>query len=43
MNEYEEDNIKCLSNCNILREGIDIKCLDSAIFNDPKYSFIQIM
>ena len=34
MNEYEENNIKCLTNCNILKENNNIKYLDSIIFND---------
>ena len=40
MKKMEDENIKLLSNCNILREGIDIPVLDFIIFNDVKSSFI---
>lgn len=40
MKKMEGDFIKLLSNCNILKEGIDIPMLDFLIFNDPKFSFI---
>lgn len=43
MNESKQQNIKCLINCNIAKEGIDLRYLDTVIFNDDKYSFIQII
>lgn len=40
MRNIDENTIKILSNCNILREGIDIPVLDFIVFNDVKESFI---